>query len=93
MVHAYRGDSDTILSEIFFYQVRDKIWWSIKECQREVTDVEKHLLFIHAWSEFDSMSSIVVKGKPSILKLLKISEILQSVSEIMSGIVLPILAL
>ena len=68
------------LSEIFFYQVRDKIWWSIKECQREVTDVEERLLFIHAWSEFDSMSSIVVKGKPSFL----ISKIIQSVSEIMS---------
>ena len=72
------------LSEIFFLQERDKKSWSIKECVHQVTDLKKHLLFIHAWSGCDSTSAILCKGKPSFLKLVKKSAVVQSASDTIS---------
>ena len=49
-----------------------------------MADLKKHLLFIHAWSGCDSTSAILGKGKPSFLKLVKKSTVVQSASDTMS---------
>ena len=54
------------LSDKFVPQERGKKFWSIKEAAQKIT-LKDHLLFIHAWSGCDLTSSILGKGKPSII--------------------------
>ena len=65
------------LSDIYFLQERGGgggKCWSIKDAVQQTTSKD-HLLSIHAWSGYDSTSSILGKGKPSFMKMVQKSEI------------------
>ena len=58
--------------------------WSIKDAQCRFGDIKEHLLFIHALSGCDSISTTFDKAKLTFMELLKKSSKLQNVSDIMN---------
>jgi len=56
-----------------FLQSQSKCW-SINEASSSIKDIKEHLLFIHAWSGYDSTSTIFGKGKSSFLNLVQKSD-------------------
>ena len=49
-------------------------------------DIKDHLLFLHAWTGCDTTSSIYGKGKGSSVNILRKSESLKSISDLMTNV-------
>lgn len=61
------------LFDIYFNQERDKKYWNINKAQQKVSFMKEHLLFIHAWSQYNSTSSFFGYKSPVKIRYNKIS--------------------
>ena len=68
---------------IFYQQKLDKAWY-IKESCKLIGSLGEHVLFVHTFSECDTISVPFGKGKSSASNMLKKSEKLREISEIMN---------
>ena len=69
---------------IIFYQQRlDKAWYIKKSCKL-IKSLRKLVLFVHTFSGCDTISAPFGKGKASVWNMLKKSDKLREISEIMN---------
>lgn len=83
LLHHWKPDTH---DDIYFVQERFNKAWSIKEANPSIEDIKEDLLFLHAWSGCDTTSSILDKGKRSLVTSLRKSETLKESSAIISNV-------
>ena len=59
LVHHWQSN----MSDVYFFQERWNKTWSIKDASSKSENIKQHLLFVHAWSGCDTVSSVFGKGK------------------------------
>ena len=66
---------------MIFYQEREQKGWNMSSISQKLGDLrEHHLLFVHAWSGCNTVSTTFGKGKATFLNQLKKSEKLKDIS-------------
>ena len=60
------------MADVYFQSDAQKKMWKIRDVVAEVGDVvQAHLLFVHAWSGYDTTSATFGQGKTALLKKMK----------------------
>ena len=72
------------MSDVYFLQERWNKAWSIEKISSKWENVQAHLLFIHAWTGCDTVSSVFGKGKAKLVELIAKEE-WQHISEVISS--------
>ena len=72
------------MADIFFLQERWNKSWSIKNASTMNKPIKHHLLYIHAWSGCDTVSSVYGKGKGKLTQYMS-EEKWQQLSEVISS--------
>ena len=72
--------------DIVFYSAQVRKAWSISVVCRNVNSCKDHLLFVHAWSDCDTVSATFGKGIVSFHKLLEKNSELRQISLMMNEI-------
>ena len=82
LIHHYNVEE---MSDIIFKSEAAKKSWSIDKIIASIGSiVQKHILFLHAWTGCDTTSAIFGHGKTSLLKKIKQHKYLQQLSAIIS---------
>ena len=69
------------MADVYFQSDAQRKMWKIRDVVAEVGDVvQAHLLFVHAWSGYDTTSATFGQGKTALLKKMKNFNKLQQIS-------------
>lgn len=80
LVHHWQNN----MCDIYFLQERWDKAWSIKDASLKNENLKQHLLFVHAWSGCDTVSSVFGKGKIKLVEYMT-NEKWKRLSEIVSS--------
>ena len=80
LVHHWQSN----MSDVYFFQERWNKAWSIKDASSKSENIKQHLLFVHAWSGCDTVSSVFGKGKTKLAENIT-DEKWQQLSEVISS--------
>ena len=70
--------------DVIFFQERGNKEWNIKDVSQQCQSFRECLLFVHAWSGCDTTSLPFGSGKSNFLNIVKKSDELRNISDIMS---------
>ena len=80
LVHHWQSN----MSDVYFFQERWNKARSIKDTSSKRENIKQHLLFVHAWSGCDTVSSVFGKGKTKLAENIT-GENRQPLSEVISS--------
>ena len=72
--------------DVIFLQEKGNKGWNIKDVSQQCQSFQECLLFVHAWSGCDTMSAPFGRGKSNFLNIVKKSDELRNISDIMSHV-------